>query len=88
MPLTELTLGQIHPVSHSPLVPAPTKKRENKRQEKGRECVTDYYPPSPVYMVSYEEDTQNLVDNLVSEPTPKEKRNTKQDGERAQTTGR
>ena len=34
------------PQSHSPLVPGPAKKGENNRQEKGKEYVIDYYPPS------------------------------------------
>ena len=38
--------------------------------------MTDYYAPSPVYVACYEEDTPNLVDNLVPKPTPKERRDT------------
>ena len=42
-------------LSHNPLVPAPAEKRENKRPEKRKDLVKDYYPPSPVYVASYEE---------------------------------
>ena len=36
-------------------------------QEKQKDQVTDYYPPSLLYIASYEEeDTPNLVNNLVA----------------------
>ena len=50
-------------------------KEEKQREEEGKELdpVTDYYPPSPMYTVSYEEDTPALVNNLVPEAAPEEK---------------
>ena len=56
-----------------PLVKAPEEKEKNQRQEKDKDCVTDYYPQSPIYMASYEEDAQSLVNSLVPEPTPQRK---------------
>ena len=39
--------------------------------------MTNYYPPSPIYEASYEEeDALTLVNNLISRPTPKEKKDT------------
>ena len=39
-----------------PLIPALEEKEENKREEEGKHHATDYYPPSPIYVASYEED--------------------------------
>ena len=57
-------------LSHSPLVTAPAEKRENKRKEKVKDHVTHYYPPSPVYVASYEENAPTLANSLVPRPTP------------------
>ena len=61
--------------SHSPLIPALEEKVMNKRQEKDKDCVTNYYPTSPIYVPIYEEDAPTLVDILIPEPTPEEERN-------------
>ena len=58
-------------LSHSPSVPALVEKRENKRQEKDKECVTNYYLPSPIYIPSYGEYTPILVDNLNTRANPR-----------------
>ena len=55
-------------------VPAPEEK--NKCQEKNKDCVTDYYCPSTIYVASYEDDAPALVKNLVPEPTLNEKKDT------------
>ena len=59
-----------------PLVPAPEEKEENMRQEEDKDCTTQYYPPSPIYMVSNEEDVPTLLNDLVPEPAPTEKKDT------------
>ena len=64
------------PISHSPLALVPAEKRENKRQEKGKDHVTDCYPPSPVYMANYEENASTLLNNLIPKPTPEAKKDT------------
>ena len=56
-----------------PLVQAQEEKEKNKRQEKDKDCLTNYYPPSPIYEASYEEDVPALVNNLVPELTMREK---------------
>ena len=75
-------------LSHSPLVPAPVEERENKRQVKQKDCVPGYYPPSPIYVASYDKDAPNQVNNLVPELTPKEKRNTNKKEESKTTADR
>ena len=65
---------QNQPLSHNPLIPAPAEKRKNKRQKKEKKLVTDYYPPSPIYVPSYKEEASTLVKNLVPESTLKGKR--------------
>ena len=51
------------------------KKGKEQETRKNKDCVTDYYPPSPIQVI-YEEDTPTLVNNLVPEPAPKEKKDT------------
>ena len=66
---SDLVLIQIQTLTdHS--VPNPEEKC--KKQERNKDCATDYNPPSPIYMASYEEDTPTLVNKLVPESTPKE----------------
>ena len=60
----------------NPLFPDPEEEEENKREVEEKDCTTDYYPPSPIYVVSQEEDVPTLVNNLVPEPTPGEKKDT------------
>ena len=65
--------------------PAPAlEKKEKTRVTK--ELVTDYYPLSPTYVASNEEDTPNLIENLIPRPTPKEQRKVSQKKERMQKT--
>ena len=66
--LTNSVLSQIQ------IYPSPTLKSQPqmKSQEKQKYCITDYYPPSPIYVASYEEDTPNLVNSLIPQPTLKE----------------
>ena len=80
--LTYLMMSQIHPSTtlHS------LEEKEN-RHEKQKDCVTDCYPHIP-YVASYEEDAPNLVNNLVPEPTPKEKRYTNKTEESKTTEDR
>ena len=52
----------------------PALEENEKIQEKQKDHVTDYYPPSPMYVVSYEGDASTLVNNLIPEATPKEKK--------------
>ena len=57
--------------------PAPALEKKGKAQEKQKGCVTDYYPPSPIYVGSYEEEnTPTLVNNLIPRPTLKERGDT------------
>ena len=37
------------------LVPAQEEKEKNKRKEKEKDHETEYYPPSSIYVASYEE---------------------------------
>ena len=69
-------------------MPVTEEKEENRRQEKDKDCVTHYFPPGPIYMASYEEDTPTLVNNLVPEPTPKEKKDTDKKEENKTTEDR
>ena len=55
-----------------PLVPAYEEKKEDKREEE-EDHATNYYPRSPIYMASNEEDAPTLVNNLVPDLTPGEK---------------
>ena len=59
-----------------PLVPAPEEKEENKKEEDKKDCATDYYPQSSIYVASHEEDAPNVVNSLVPELTPGEKKDT------------
>ena len=57
--------------------PAPALEEKEKTQEKQKDHVTDYYPPSPIYVASYEkENTPSLVNNLIPKPISKEKKDT------------
>ena len=58
------------------LVPTPEEKGENKREEEGKDCTTDYYLQSPIYVACQEEDAPTLVNNLVPEATLEEKKDT------------
>ena len=44
-----------------PLIPTLEEKEEKKREEEEKYHIADYYPPSLIYMVSYEEDATTLV---------------------------
>ena len=49
---------------------APVPEERKRPQEKQKDQVTDYYPPSPIYKASYkEEDAPNQVHKLVPIPT-------------------
>ena len=53
--------------------PAPAPGEKEKTQEKQRDLVTNYYPPGPIYVASYEEeDAPTLVNNLIPRPTSEE----------------
>ena len=50
--------------------PAPVLEDRKRPQEKQRDQVTNYYPPSPIYIASYkEEDAPTLVNNLIQRLT-------------------
>ena len=63
----------------NPLVPA---LEENKRKEEDKDHARDYYPSSPIYVASHEEDAPALVDNLVPELAPEEKKDTDKKGDK------
>ena len=51
--------------------PAPALEEKEKTQENQYDHMTDYYPPSPIYVASYEEENApTLVNNLIPKPTP------------------
>ena len=52
------------------------KEKKKPSRSKNKQTVSDpkYYQPSPIYIPSYKEDVQTLVNNLVPEPTPKEEK--------------
>ena len=57
--------------------PGPTPEERAKTQERQQDLVTNYYPSSPKYVASYEEeDALTIVNNLIPKPTPKEKKDT------------
>ena len=58
-------------------MPTPEKKKQEEEEEKKSDSMKDYYPPSPVYTPSYEEDAQAIVNNLVPTSVPVAKENIK-----------
>ena len=54
--------------------PDPVPEKKEKTQEKQKDHVIDFYPPSPIYVASYEEDAPTLVDTIKPKPTTKEQR--------------
>ena len=72
-PIYVPSYSKVAPAISDSLVPSPgqeEKKKEEEQQEKGEKNLVqdpildpDYYPPSPQYITSYEEDDPALTDN-------------------------
>ena len=52
-----------------PSLPTPEEEKQ-KTEDKESDSMIDYYPPSPVYTMSYEEDDPIIVNNLVLRSDP------------------
>ena len=51
-------------------------REQEKKEEEEKDHVADYYPPSSIYMASYEVDAPTLVNNLVPELITGERKET------------
>ena len=68
--MTYLMMSQIYP---SPTLQSQPEKRKRRQKGRERDLVTNYYPPGPTYVASYEvEDAPALLNNLILIATSEE----------------